>query len=57
VVHYWFAVATLNEADYAYSRGISRHVRVTVGLATTTTTATKRSHHKRHTRHKKRRRR
>jgi hypothetical protein len=56
VVHYWFAVATLNEADFAYSRGVSRRVRVTVGLVTPTTT-TKDSHHKKHKRHKKRRRR
>jgi hypothetical protein len=55
VVHYWFAVATLNEADFAYSRGVSRRVRVTVGLVIPTTT--KDLHHKKHRRHKKRRRR
>lgn len=31
VVTYWFAVATLSEADYPYASGISRHVVVTVG--------------------------
>ncbi len=32
VVRYWFAVATLAEADYPYARGTSRRVAVTVGL-------------------------
>jgi len=32
VVNYWFAVATLAEADYPYARGVSRRVVVTVGL-------------------------
>ncbi len=31
VVHYWFAVATLAEADYPYAKGISRRLPVTVG--------------------------
>ncbi len=32
VVRYWFAVATLSEADYPYAKGTSRRVAVTVGL-------------------------
>ena len=31
VVDYWFAVSTLNEADYAYAPGSSPHANVTVG--------------------------
>ena len=31
VVHYWFSVSTLNEADYPFASGSSRRVYVTVG--------------------------
>jgi hypothetical protein len=31
VVHYWFSVSTLREADYAFAPGSSPHVTVTVG--------------------------
>lgn len=34
VVNYWFAVATLSEADYPFTPGTSSRVRVTVGKAT-----------------------
>jgi hypothetical protein len=31
VVHYWFSVSTLNEADYAFAPGSSKRIHVTVG--------------------------
>jgi hypothetical protein len=55
VVRYWFAVGTLSESSYPFARGVSKRVRVTVGLPTPA--APPRAHHRHRThRHLKRRR-